>query len=102
MKTFIYRNESFECKNCGMAVPPSKQSCRNHCTKCLYSLHLDVNPGDRLANCGALMLPAEVGFKGGLPAFLRHKCTKSGHSQKNKLSEDDDREELAKIMENWR
>lgn len=45
---------SFTCKNCGQLVPidgcGTKK--RNHCPKCLMSIHLDNIPGDRKANCG--------------------------------------------------
>ena len=61
-----YRNhpcqESFVCKNCGWTVSPADAGTqhRNHCNNCLHSLHLDIEPGDREADCGGLMEPVAV------------------------------------------
>lgn len=33
---------------------------RNHCPNCLYSLHVDITPGDRAADCGGIMEPVAV------------------------------------------
>lgn len=47
-------NETFVCKVCGRTVVPegAGSSHRNHCPNCLYSLHVDINPGDRESDCG--------------------------------------------------
>ena len=52
-------NEAFVCKNCGKTVVPTGAGSdhRNHCPYCLHSQHLDVEPGDREADCGGLMEP---------------------------------------------
>jgi len=89
-KKFIKKNESFVCDNCGFNVPPSFEgSCRNHCPKCLYSKHLDINPGDREANCGGLMIPVDIEKKDGIYKIL-HKCIKCSFERKNRVSSDDD------------
>ena len=46
--------ESFTCKQCGRLVVSGGAGSghRNHCPNCLSSLHLDVEPGDRAADCG--------------------------------------------------
>lgn len=49
------KDASFVCLNCGYAVPPLGYSSRNHCPRCLCSLHLDVLPGDRASGCRGLM-----------------------------------------------
>ncbi|HLR46538.1 MAG TPA: RNHCP domain-containing protein, partial [Deinococcales bacterium] len=52
------RNTGFTCSNCGAEVPPlARGGCRNHCPRCLHSLHVDVNPGDRASDCGGLLEP---------------------------------------------
>lgn len=40
-------NETFVCKNCGRTVVPEGAGSdhRNHCPNCLYSLHVDIEPG---------------------------------------------------------
>lgn len=50
-------NETFTCKVCGWIVTPEGAGSehRNHCPNCLSSLHLDVEPGDRAADCGGIM-----------------------------------------------
>lgn len=44
---FTEIDEEFICEHCGQHVPKLGYSCRNHCPYCLYSKHVDVNPGDR-------------------------------------------------------
>ncbi len=56
-KGYYKRNpckEVFTCKVCGRLVTPEGAGSghRNHCPNCLTSLHLDVEPGDRAADCG--------------------------------------------------
>lgn len=45
--------DSFPCRVCGRLVTPegAGSSHRNHCPNCLYSLHVDITPGDRAAAC---------------------------------------------------
>ncbi|GGI95632.1 RNHCP domain-containing protein [Alicyclobacillus cellulosilyticus] len=84
-KRFTVRNEGFICAKCGREVPPAKGTCRNHCPFCLFSLHVDVFPGDRAADCGGLMRPVEVirhprkGFQ------VVHRCERCGHTSRNIL-----------------
>ena len=78
-KRFTKIDEAFFCENCGVRVPLSIDgSCRNHCNQCLFSRHLDINPGDRLADCGGLMEPIDVEKKHGKYRIL-HKCMKCGN-----------------------
>ena len=55
-------NESFICKVCGRPVVAvgAGSNHRNHCPNCLSSLHLDIEPGDREADCGNIMEPIGV------------------------------------------
>lgn len=57
-------NESFICKVCGRLVVPNGAGSdhRNHCPYCLSSQHLDIEPGDREADCGGTMEPVADGF----------------------------------------
>ena len=45
--------EDFTCGQCGAAVTGDGYT--NHCPLCLWSRHVDINPGDRAAECGGLM-----------------------------------------------
>ena len=97
-KNFIVKNEGFTCLNCNVANPPAKQTCRNHCKECLYSLHVDESiPGDRLSNCQGLMEPIEIGQDGKKGFFIIHRCQKCGKKLKNKLAEDDNWDTVCQI-----
>ena len=73
------------------------RSCRNHCPKCLASLHLDVNPGDRAADCGGIMdaIGAEPDPKKGY--IITHKCRKCGAIRRNKAASDDNIDKIIKL-----
>ena len=74
--------EAFTCKNCGRLVVPAGAGSdhRNHCPNCLYSLHVDIEPGDRESDCGGIMDPQErrMGHHPPLPplrkAFIQPDC----------------------------
>ena len=93
MKKFTKKVENFICENCGKSVMGNGYT--NHCPFCLYSKHVDINPGDRSCNCGGLMKPIEIQQKNGEFVIL-HKCTKCGLERKNKVQENDD---INKIIE---
>ena len=85
----IKRNEPFTCLNCGRKVKPAKGGkCRNHCNFCLYSRHIDIEPGDRKHSCGGLMRPKRLEKrKKGL--YVQHECLKCRVQRWNKILEDD-------------
>ncbi len=87
VKKFKRTKEDFVCENCGFFV--NGDGYTNHCPKCLWSKHVDVNPGDRLAVCGGLMKPEYLELKNG-KYIIFHKCMKCGHVKKNKISKKDD------------
>ncbi|MDR2760668.1 MAG: RNHCP domain-containing protein [Rickettsiales bacterium] len=98
MKKFSRRAENFICENCGFEVTGNGYT--NHCPKCFYSKHADINPGDRNCKCMGLMEPIAVSQKKG-KFFLEHRCKKCGFIRKNAVSEEDDREELIKLMKSF-
>lgn len=86
MKRFIGQgaNQSFTCVNCGAAVSPlAGGGYRNHCPVCLHSLHVDVNPGDRAADCGGVMEPVAVERSGKKGWVLSHRCRRCGALRRN-------------------
>ena len=94
---FKKNDEGFICKNCGREVLPLGYTSRNHCPHCLYSLHVDVLPGDRANACGGFLKPVSVvpdGKKGYVIEFI---CEKCGAVVRNKAAKDDDFEILLKI-----
>ncbi|TSA83732.1 RNHCP domain-containing protein [Deinococcus detaillensis] len=83
-------NTAFSCAHCGLSVLPlSNGSVRNHCPACLHSLHLDVFPGDRAANCGGLLEPMEVEQHPKKGWMIAYRCQKCGHTGRNKAALDD-------------
>ena len=77
-KRFQKNDAGFIRKNCGEEVLPLGYTSRNHCPFCLYSLHVDVNPGDRANECGGPLRPvrAEPDPKRGY--VIVHRCEKCG------------------------
>lgn len=61
----------------------------NHCPKCLYSRHVDVNPGDRAEECGGLMKPVQLIMKKRNYSIV-HQCETCGEERTNKCAPDDD------------
>lgn len=88
-KRFSKNDSGFICENCKKEVSPLGYTSRNHCPFCLYSKHLDINPGDRASGCGGLLEPvcAEISAKKGY--VIVHRCKKCGEIHKNKAAEDD-------------
>ena len=89
MKTFIKRDEEFICENCGKDVSKLGYTTRDHCPYCLYSKHVDINPGDRKNNCKGLLKPITVEkFKDTYK--IVYKCEKCNMIHKNIMATDDD------------
>ncbi len=88
MKKFNMRDESFICENCGKIVSELGYTARDHCPYCLYSKHLDINPGDRKNTCSGLMKPIAIEkFKNTYKII--YKCTKCQTKHKNIMAKDD-------------
>ena len=85
-KLFAKNDSGFICGNCGREVPPLGYSSRNHCPFCLYSKHVDVNPGDRANSCRGILravgaIPdAKKGY------IIIHRCEKCGKTVRNKAA----------------
>lgn len=93
-KRFERHKENFICLNCGHRVEGNGYT--NHCPKCLFSRHVDINPGDRNCSCTGLMEPivVESTRKG---YVIVHKCLKCGVVKKNKSAENDSFEAILLI-----
>lgn len=95
-KDFMKRNESFTCKNCRAHNAPAKKSERNHCSACLFSLHMDLEtPGDRKSACRGLMEPVALDYRGSKGFMILHRCMKCRKEMWNRTMEDD---ELINVM----
>lgn len=94
MKKFNRNIEDFTCENCGTEVHGNGYT--NHCPNCLFSKHVDINPGDRSAECGGLMEPVGLEIKNG-EYIIIHRCKKCGFMRKNKTSLDDNFETVLNL-----
>ena len=96
LRRFTVIDEGFVCCVCGAEIPPLGYTARNHCSKCLCSLHLDNNPGDRQSGCGGVLRPSgiERGKKG---IRIVYKCDKCGEVKKNITAADDDYDAILEL-----
>ncbi|MCL2353153.1 MAG: RNHCP domain-containing protein [Defluviitaleaceae bacterium] len=92
-------NSSFICVNCGLDVQAIKKgTIRNHCPFCLFSLHLDISPGDRQSDCHGVLRPIDIVSHSKKGWQIIHKCDSCGFEGKNKLADDDDIEKISILM----
>ena len=87
MKTFKRTREDFVCAHCGAEVHGKGYT--NHCPKCLWSKHVDVNPGDREESCGGMMRPQRVTIEK-REYVITHECERCGARKRNRAAENDD------------
>ena len=82
---------SFTCANCGECVTSESAGAehRNHCPRCLWSVHLDHEPGDRSACCGGQMEPVAVWVRKGDEWAIIHRCRECGDFHSNRIAADD-------------
>ncbi len=85
-KLFTKNDSAFVCAHCGKQVEPLGYSSRNHCPFCLWSLHVDVNPGDRDNECRGLMEPIAVETDPKKGFVIVHRCTKCGEIRRNRAA----------------
>lgn len=96
MKKFNMIDESFICENCGTEVKELKYSARDHCPNCLYSKHVDINPGDRSNICKGLLQPIGIEkFKNKYKII--YKCKKCSQLHKNISANDDNIDTIIKL-----
>ncbi len=85
-EVFKRTKEDFVCEHCG--TDNFGNGFTNHCKECLWSKHVDKNPGDRAESCGGMMKP--VGTEGIVGKYdIVHLCEKCGQIKRNKVSKHD-------------
>lgn len=99
-RKFTEIDEAFVCENCGKQVPILGYSCRNHCPYCLYSKHVDINPGDRAETCQGLLKPIQVELDSKKGYVIIYRCQKCGAIRKNKFAQDDNMDLIIKLTVN--
>ena len=83
---FRRNQEDFACARCGAAVRGDGYT--NHCPACLWSMHVDVNPGDRANPCRGMMEPVWAERKG-TGHIVYHRCQKCGGARRVKSAAND-------------
>ncbi|NCB62214.1 MAG: ribosome small subunit-dependent GTPase A [Clostridia bacterium] len=94
-QTVDYRHEacteSFPCKVCGTMITPEDAGSqhRNHCPRCLASVHVDNHPGDRASLCKGVMDPISVWVRKNGEWAIIHRCRSCGALSSNRIAADD-------------
>lgn len=84
-------DSSFTCTRCRHHVPASSYGVkhRNHCPRCLWSRHLDDEPGDRRVSCAQPMEPIAIEVRRDGEWAIVHRCTGCGIIKTNRIAGDD-------------
>lgn len=93
-KLFTKTVENFTCEHCGREVIGNGYT--NHCPQCLWSKHVDKNPGDRLEMCGGMMEPVGI-EKEGEQYKLTQKCLKCSFTRRDHLRDEDSFESFVEL-----
>lgn len=96
-RKFKRKIENFTCEHCGIFVQGNGYT--DHCPNCLYSKHVDINPGDRKSTCRGLMKPvtAEVRKE---DYKIHYECEKCGYKHRVKSVPEDSFEIILELIEN--
>lgn len=94
-KKFQKQKEDFVCEICGQFVKGSGYT--NHCPQCLWSKHVDINPGDRQNPCKGKMEPVDAFFENGKWA-LKQQCLKCKEIRTIRLQKGDSLDILQEII----
>lgn len=92
-------DEEFVCESCKKKVLPLGYTARDHCPYCLYSKHVDINPGDRLNTCKGLLKP--IGIEKFKDTYkIIYKCERCREMHKNIIANDDDMDLIIELSKN--
>lgn len=84
-------DDNFICDNCHKKVNKLGYTVRDHCPFCLYSKHVDINPGDRSNPCQGALMP--IGIEKYKDTYkICYRCQKCHQSHKNIMANDDNYE----------
>jgi len=90
--------ENFICEHCGAEVKGNGFT--NHCPKCLWCKHVDINPGDRKESCGGLMEPVQIISEREGESIV-HKCVICKKEKKNHVSKEDDFDSILSVAKKY-
>lgn len=94
-KQFSKKTEDFVCEVCGRKVRGNGYT--DHCPDCLWSKHVDINPGDRASECKGLLKPVRTtndrnGF------FIEYVCEACKARKRVRAASEDNEELLFKLL----
>ena len=89
----------FVCQACGAVIMQEGAGSRhrNHCPKCLASVQLDEQPGDRASPCKGVMDAIGVWVRKDGEWAILHRCRKCGAIHSNRIAADDNPIKLVSI-----
>lgn len=96
-KKFQRKKEDFICENCQTEVMGNGYT--NHCPRCLWSKHVDINPGDRAESCQGMMEPVGIQIRNG-KYFILHRCLGCGFERFNSVRDEDDFNAVLAMVKN--
>lgn len=100
MKKFNMIDEDFICVNCGYKVSKLNYTARDHCPNCLYSIHVDILPGDRKNNCHGLLKPKGIEKYRDTYKII-YECTKCHQIHRNIMANDDNMDLIIELSKNY-
>lgn len=82
---------AFTCIRCKQTVDTQSYGTRhrNHCPVCLWSRHMDEEPGDRRSACRSPMRPIGVEVRADGEWAIIHRCEGCGILRTNRVAGDD-------------
>lgn len=82
---------SFTCIRCKSHIASASFGTRhrNHCPLCLWSRHLDEQPGDRSCPCRSPMEPISIEVRQDGEWAIIHRCSGCGLIRTNRVAGDD-------------
>jgi hypothetical protein len=98
-RKFSRRKEDFTCGVCFTDVHGTGYT--DHCPKCLYGKHVDINPGDRASKCGGLMKP-EWTEHDRKRFIIHYVCQKCGIRKQVGAAKDDSHQLLEALLRSVR
>jgi len=93
-RKFQRKKEDFTCEHCGFEIKGTGYT--NHCPNCLWSKHVDINPGDREAICQGMMEPIGLESKSSKQIIV-HRCTQCHARKRIKAALNDNFEVLLQL-----
>lgn len=96
-RRFAKNDSGFVCMNCGELVAPLLTSSRDHCTKCLCSLHCDINPGDRANSCHGILFPIGIERDSKKGIVIIYHCDTCHEYHRCRSAPDDNYDEIVRL-----